>query len=56
MLRKVKKYVECNNSGQYLFSPTTPNKEIPHIFNLIMPKEDLMYIFIRIRYFQRINT
>ena len=44
MFGKVKRDVGGNNSGMYLFRPTTPNKEIPHIFNLAMPKEDFIHI------------
>ena len=40
---KVKRGAEGKNLGQYLFRPTTPKKEIPHIFNLTMPKEDFMH-------------
>ena len=40
---KFKRGVE-DNSGLYLFSRNTPNKEIPHIFNLTTPKENLMQI------------
>ena len=36
--------VEVKKSGLYSFVPTTPNKEIPHRFNLTTLKEDFMYI------------
>ena len=47
MLIKIKRDIEGNNSGQYLFIPTTPNKEIPFIFILTTHKEYLMHILYR---------
>ena len=44
MFRKGKIDVEGKNSGYYSLFPTTLNKEIPPVFNLTTPKEDLVHI------------
>ena len=41
---KFKIDVEGNNSGLYLFIPTTTNKAIPHRFRLTTPKEYIVQI------------
>ena len=40
----MQKIYEGRNLGLYFLGPATPNKEIPHRFNLTIPKEYIMHI------------